>query len=159
MRPANRSVLAVGQPAVDRRAAAPGAERPRHRAQRGHDVARDAVAQHQRLGELVVALGVRAELLDHRREQVERARPRRPSGGEDADQPEVVEVLVGDDDPLEVLDPAAVLAQRALELVERLAGVGPGVDQRERVVLDQVAVDAPDGERRGDRQAVDVTTG
>ena len=43
-----------------------------------------------------------------------------------------------------------------LELVERLAGVRPGVDQRQRVVLDQVAVDAPDGERRRDRQAVDA---
>ena len=63
------------------RRAAPAAERARHRAQRGDDVARDPVAQHQRLGELVVALGVRAEVLDHRREQVERARPRRPSGG------------------------------------------------------------------------------
>jgi hypothetical protein len=62
----------------------------------------------------------------------------------------VVEVLVGDNDPLEVLDVAAVLAQRPLELVQRLAGVRAGVDQRERVVVDQVAVDAADGERRGD---------
>ena len=32
---------------------------------------------------------------------------------------------------------------------------GPGVDQRQRVVLDQVAVDPAHGERRGDREAVD----
>ena len=63
-------------------------------------------------------------------------------------------MLVGDDDPLEVLDAAAVLGQRALELVERLARVRAGVDERQRVVLDQVAVDAPDRERRRDRQAV-----
>ena len=79
---------------------------------------------------------------------------------EDLDQPDVVDVLVGDDDPLEVLDPAAVLGQRALQRVERRARVRPAVDQRQRVVLDQVAVDAPDRERRRDRQAVDrVTSG
>ena len=45
----------------------------RHRAQCDDRVARDAVAQHQRLRQLVVALGVGAELLQHRRQQVERA--------------------------------------------------------------------------------------
>ena len=36
---------------------------------------------------------------------------------------------------------------------------GPGVDQRQRVVLDQVGVDAPDGERGRDPQAVDPLLG
>ena len=36
---------------------------------------------------------------------------------------------------------------------------GPGVDERERLVLDQVAVDAADRERRRDRQAVDAGLG
>ena len=33
---------------------------------------------------------------------------------------------------------------------------GPGVDERERIVLDQVGVDPPDGERGRDAQAVDA---
>jgi hypothetical protein len=150
-----RELLAVGHPTVDRRAPAPGAERARDRTQRGDDVARDAVAQHQRLGQLVVAFGVRSELLDQRREQVEHDHLGARTASEDADQPHVVEVLVGDDDPFEVLDPAAVRAQRLLELVERLAGVRAGVDERQRFVVDQVAVHAPHRERRRDRQAVD----
>ena len=36
---------------------------------------------------------------------------------------------------------------------------GPGVDQRQRVVLDQVGVDAPDRERRRDPQQVDARLG
>ena len=59
------------------------------------------------------------------------------------DQPEVVDVLVGDDDQLEVLDRVAALGELALELVQRLARVGPGVDQRQRVVLDQVVLTRP----------------
>jgi hypothetical protein len=43
-----------------------------------------------------------------------------------------------------------------LQLVERLARVGPGVDEGERVVLDQIAVDAADGERRRNLQAMDA---
>ena len=93
-----------------------------------------------------------------RREQVERAHLGARAAREDPDEADVVGVLVGEHDPLEVLDPPPVLAQRGLELVERLAGVRAGVDQRERVVLDQVAVDAPDHERRRDRQAVDAAS-
>ena len=146
---------AVGERVRHLGRSAPGAERARHRAQRGHDVARDAVAQHQRLGELVVALGMVREVLDQRREQVERADLRVRAAGEDVDQAEVVDVLMGDHDPLEVLDAVAVVAQRALELVQRLAAVGPDVDDRQRVVLDQVAVDPADHERRRDRERVD----
>ncbi len=147
--------LAVGQPAVDRRVAAPAAERARHRAQGDDDLARDPVAQHQRLGELVVALGVCVELLDDGGEQVERHDLGARAAGEDADEPDVVGVLVGEHDPPEILDRVAVLAQRGLERVERLARVRAGVDERERVVLDQVAVDPPDHERRRDGQRVD----
>ena len=64
-------------------------------------------------------------------------------------------MLVGDDDQLEVLDAVAARAERALELVERRAGVRTAVDERERVVLDEVRVDAADLKRRRDRQAVD----
>ena len=46
-------------------------------------------------------------------------------------------------------------ASAALELVERLAGVRAGVDQRQRLVLDQVAVDPSDQERRRQRHPVD----
>src|SRR5829696_8696229 len=62
---------------------------------------------------------------------------------------------MGDDDQLEVVDRVATLAEPALQLVERLAGVGPGVDQGQRLVLEQVAVDPADGKGRGDREAVD----
>ena len=151
MRSANGSVAAVGERTVDVRAAAPVAERARDRAQGADDVLRDPVAQHQRDGELVVGLGVRVEVLHHAGQQVERADLGAGAAGEDADEPEVVEVLVGHDDPLEVLDPAPVRRELLLELVERAAGVRPAVDERERLVVDQVAVDVADGERRRDR--------
>jgi len=46
----------------------------------------------------------------------------------------------------------AVVGELALQLVQRLARVWPGVDQGQRLVLDQVAVDATNGERRGNPQ-------
>ena len=76
--------------------------------------------------------------------------------GDDLDQAEVVDVLVGDDDQLDVVDRVAALAELGLQLVERLARVGAGVDQGQRLVLDQVAVDPPDRERGRDAQAVDA---
>ena len=75
---------------------------------------------------------------------------------DDVDEPDVVDVLVGHDHQLEVLDRPAVRGQRALQLVERAARVRPGVDERQRLVLDQVAVDAPDRERGRDREPVDA---
>ncbi len=74
---------------------------------------------------------------------------------DDLGQAEVVDVLVGDDQQLEVVDRVAALGQLRLQLVERLARVGPGVDQGQRLVLEQVAVDPPDREGGGDAQAVD----
>ena len=68
-------------------------------------------------------------------------RPPRPSAGEDLEQADVVHVLVGEHDQLEVLDPAPSACQRALERVQDGAGVRAGVDQRQRLVLDQIAVD------------------
>ena len=44
----------------------------------------------------------------------------------------------------------------ALELVERAAGVRSGVHERQRLVLDQVDVDAPNGKGSRDRQAMDT---
>ena len=64
--------------------------------------------------------------------------------------------LVGEDHQVEVGDPVPEVAELVLELVERLAGVRAGVHQGERLVLDQVAVDAPDRERRRDAEAVDA---
>ena len=75
---------------------------------------------------------------------------------DDLDQAEVVDVLVGEDDQLEVVDRVAALAELALQLVERLARVGAGVDQGQRLVLEQVAVDPADGEGGGDAEAVDA---
>ena len=68
------------------------------------------MAEHQLGGERVVALDVVAEVLDERDHDVDRrdlgARPR----GDDLDQPEVVDVLVGEDDQLDVLDRVPELA-------------------------------------------------
>ena len=79
--------------------------------------------------------------------------------GDQRDQPEVVDVLVGHDHQPDVLERVAEPGDAALELVEGRAGVRAGVDQRQRLVLDQVDVHAPDGERRGDRQPVDAGRG
>ena len=112
--PGEGQLAAVVQHVRDRRAAAPAAVGARHRGERGDHVGRDAVAQHQRLGELVVAVGVHVEVLDDGHEHVERADLGAGALGDDPDQPEMVGVLVGDDDPLEVLDPVPVLLQGAL---------------------------------------------
>ena len=71
----------------------------------------------------------------------------------------MVHVLVGDDQQLDVLDRVAARGERLLELVQRLGRVGAGVDSVSGRILDQVGVDAPDHERRGDRQAVDPRLG
>ena len=71
----------------------------------------------------------------------------------------MVHVLVGEHEPLQVLDAAPVPGERALERVERLARVRADVDERQRVVLDEVDVDAPDGERRRDGEPVDPRGG
>ena len=68
-------------------------------------------------------------------------------------------MLVGDDDQLKVLDAPAVLRKPALQGVERGAHVRPAVEQRQRVVLDQVGVDGADLKRGGNGYAVDARFG
>ena len=53
------------------------------------------------------------------------------------------------------LDHMGLLDVLALQAVQRLAGVGAGVDQRQRVILDQVAVDPAHHEGGRDRHPVD----
>jgi hypothetical protein len=68
----------------------------------------------------------------------------------------MVDVLVGEEHELDVLECVPERGDTARQLVERRARIGPGVDQSQRVVLDQVDVDAPDGEGRGYREAMDA---
>ncbi len=141
------------------RVRAPVAEAARDAAQGDGDVLGDAVAEHHLDRELVLLLGVLVE----GGEPLGGGADRRDLGAgvldQDLDQADVVEVLMGDDDQAEVVDRVVALAQHPGQLVERLAGVGPGVDQGQRLVLDQVAVDPPDRERGRDRQAVDAGQG
>ena len=127
--------------------------------ERAHDLVGDAVAPHHASRELVVARGVLAVVLGEVGELVDRGHLGARVGDDDVDQPEVVDVLVGEDHQLDVLERAAALGELVLELVEGASGVGPRVDQRERVVLDQVGVDAADRERGGDPQQVDARLG
>ena len=129
----------------------PTAKAGRDTAQRGDQVLGDAVPQHQPGGERVVALGVSPVALDEGHDDVDRRHVGAGARREDVDQAEVVDVLMGDHDQLEVLDGVAEALELVLELVERLAGVRPGVDQGQRPILDQVTVDPADGERRGIR--------
>ena len=114
------------------------------------------MAQHQLDREAVLALGVLAEVRQPLGGDADRRHLGAGAPGDDLDQAEVVDVLVGEDDQLEVVDRVAALAELGLKLVERLARVGPGVDQGQRLVLEQVAVDPPDRERGRDAQAVDA---
>ena len=109
--------------------------------------------------ELVVAGGVLAEVLGEVGELVDRRDLGAGVAGDDVDEPEVVDVLVGEHDQLDVVDRVAVLGELVLELVQRAARVRARVDERERLVLDQVGVHAPDRERRRDPQEVDAGFG
>ncbi len=133
----------------------PGAEAAGDLAQRVDDVPGDAAPQHQLRGLLVVALGVLAEVLDEGDGHVDRGHLGAGPVGHDLGQPQVVDVLVGEHDELDVLDPVPERFELALELVQRLGGVGPGVDQGQRVVLQQVAVDPPHLEGRRDPEHLD----
>ena len=114
---------------------------------------------HDRLRELVVCPGTCAEVLEVEVEAVEGGDIGTRPAGQDLEQPEVVHVLVGDHDQLELLDRVAMAGQRPLKLVERLAGVRAGVDQRERLVFDQVTVHPADEERRRYCQPMDPGAG
>ena len=151
--------LAVAELPGHVRPRAPGAEAPRDAPQRDRQVLRDPVAAHQRDRELVLELHVLVVALDERRQDVDRRDLGARAGDEDLDQAEVVDVLVADQDQLEVLDRVPGVFELVLELVERLARVRPGVEERQRRVLDQVAVHPADRERSRDPQPVDAGLG
>jgi hypothetical protein len=113
------------------------------------------VAQHDLAGEIVVRLSLARELLDERHGNVDRRHLGSRARRHERDQPEVVDVLVGDDHELDVLERVPKPLDPTLELVEGGAGVRPRIDQRERRILDQVDVHPSDGKGRGDGEAVD----
>jgi len=150
---------AVGERPRHRRRATPRAVALRHRQQRVVHVLRDPVLGHDALGERVVGVHALLPVLHARGQQVQRGDLGARAAREDRHEAEVVDVLMGYDDQPEVLHAVAARRERALELVERRAGVRAAVDQRERLVLDEVGVDAADDERRRQRQAVDAGLG
>ena len=117
------------------------------------------MAQHDLLRELVVEVCLAAVAREVWGQHVQRRHLGARAPREDRGQPEVVHVLVADDQELEVLDRVAQRSERLLEFVERLGGVGPGVHERQRIVLDQVGVDATHLKRGRDREPVDPGIG
>ena len=152
---AEGDLLAVVERPGDLDVGAPAAEAARDALQGGRDLLGDAAAQHQLDREAVLGLGVLVEVGEALGGDADRGDLGAGVLDDDLDQPEVVDVLVGDDHQLQVVDRVAALAELALQLVERLARVGPGVDQGQRLVLEQVAVDPADRKGGGDREAVD----
>ena len=148
--------LAVAQGPRDPGVGAPAPEAPRHRAERDDHVLGDAMRSHQRRRVLVVELGVVGEVLEERDGDVDRGDLGSRALAHDLGEAEVVEVLVGEDDELDRLERVPELGELALELVQGLPRVRAGVDERQRVVVDQIAVDPADGERRWNREAMDA---
>jgi hypothetical protein len=111
---------------------------------------RNPVAQHHRTGELVVLLRLLRVVLDVRHRHVESGDIGARALRHDRDQPEMIDVLVGHDHQLDVLDGVAECGQPTGELLEGGGRVGARVNERERLVLDQVDVDPPDREGGGD---------
>ena len=66
-------------------------------------------------------------------------------------EPDVIVVLMREDDLLDVLHPIPVRRERRFELDHRLGPVRSRIDQRQRIALEQVAVHRADGERHGQR--------
>ena len=147
--PRSRRSRELERLAVAQRARRPCAEPPQPRNERDtarsavDDVARDPVAQHQRLGELVVALGV-GPRSPRSPARAGRARttsaPERRARMSTSPRWSMCWWVMTIRSRSSIAAP--VRGERALELVERLAGVRARVDERQRVVLDQVAVDA-----------------
>jgi hypothetical protein len=117
---------------------------------------RGAVAAQERRGERV--LGVeRGRVARHPAGQrVERAQLSAAALDQRPRKPAVVDVLMRDDDALEILDAMPEGREPRLQIGERGRRALPGVDQRQRVVLDQVDVHRADGPGRGDRDARDA---
>ena len=151
--------VAVVKHPRDLHSRAPGAEGPRDGLERRRHVLADAVAEHHVPGEIVLGLGLDGEVLDELHRGVDRGDLGAGVRRHERHEPEMVDVLVGEQHELDVLERVAQIRDSALEHVERGAGVGAGIDQRERVVLDQVDVHAPDREGRGDREPVDAGGG
>ena len=133
----------------------PAAEAARDTPQRRCDLLGDAVAQHQVDGEAVLGLGVLVEVRQPLAGDAERRHLGTGALDDDLGKAKMVDVLMGDHEQPELVDRVAALGQLRLQLVQGLARVGPGVDQGQRLVLDQVAVDSSDREGGGDAQAVD----
>ena len=151
--------LAVTQHPVHRRMGAPAAEGLRDRAQRAGGLGRDPVALHELDGVCVVGLGLLPVALHERLGHLARRDLSARAPADDVDEAQMIDVLVGEDHELEVPDRMAETGHSPLELIERAAGVWAGVDQRQRLVLDQVHVHPADGERRGDGEAMDPCRG
>ena len=112
--------------------------------------------QHHVVGEVVIRLGLDRVVLDERDGHVEGGHIGPRARRDERHQAEVVDVLVAEDHEPDVLERVSQPCDPALELVERGTRIRPGVDERERLVLDQVDVDAPDRERGRDREPVDT---
>ena len=118
-------LLAVGQRPGHLHPRAPAAEAARDAAQRHRDLLGDAVAQHQLDREAVLRLGVLVEVGEPLGGDPDRRHLGAGVLGDDLDQAEVVDVLVGDDDQLEVVDRVAALASWRSSSSSALPELGP----------------------------------
>ena len=84
-----------------------------------------------------------------RREPRRRGHPRARAADDLRGEPDVVVVLVGEHDELDVLDPQADRAQALLERDPGLVAPRPGVDEGQRIAAQHPAADGSDRERRG----------
>ena len=106
------------------------------------------------LGEGVVGVRLLGEALHERHRDVDRRDLGAGMGRHQRHQPEMVDVLVGEDDQPDVLERVPEAVDPPGELVERGAGVGSGIHEREGVIVDQIYVHPAYRERRRNRQAV-----
>ena len=110
---AEGDLLAVGERPGHLDVRAPAAEAARDAPQRRRHLLGDAVAQHQLDREAVLALGVLVEVGEPLGGDADRRHLGAGVLDDDLDQAEVVDVLVGEDDQLEVVDRVAALAELA----------------------------------------------
>ena len=148
--------LAVVQRARHVGPRAPARESARHRLERGHHVLRDPVAEHHVASEVVLGLGLLGVVRHERDRGVDRGHLGAGVRGHQRHQPEVVDVLVGEDRP------ARCPRSRGRAPPGR-AGARPATcpswaprRPASAAVLDQVDVDPPHRERRGDGEPVDA---
>ncbi len=122
---AARSSLAVAQRPGDLDRRAPGAEARRHGPQRGRRLRRGCrgAASSARRSASSSSVSLRRKSRSYGASAVERRHLGARAPGEDRGQAEVVHVLVGDDQQLDVLDRVPVGGERLLELVQRLGRV------------------------------------